>query len=191
MSLEQEHMAASHLFTGFASDTLEAMASLMRKEVHDSGTVIFSEGDEGSALYLVTEGSVRLSKEIEQGDKVVTFIDLGVGEVFGEMALLSEGPRTATCTVVEPARFLVLSRQRMEDIALTDPRTHLLLIENITAVVCDRLREVTRRLTELLERQIKAEQAKESLETLLAQSKETMLDLVTPAHGIKVIKAKR
>ena len=190
MSFEIEHMAASNLFNGFAKETLESMACLMRKEVHDTGAVVFSEGEEGKALYLITEGSVRLSKEIEQIDKSVTFIDLSVGEVFGEMALLSEGPRTATCTVVEAARFLVLSRQRMADIALTDPRTHLLLVENLTGVVCDRLREVTRRLTELLETQIKAEQDKENLETLLAQSKETMLDLVTPAHGIKIVKPK-
>ena len=55
------------------------------------GQILFSAGDPGDALYIVASGKV----EILEGDRPIA--SLGEGEAFGEMALLSGGPRNATC----------------------------------------------------------------------------------------------
>jgi SulP family sulfate permease len=88
-----------------------------------SGHVIFRHGDPGSSLYLVTHGRASIHLWHDDGDiRLVTF---AAGAVFGELALLDRGPRSATITVDEDltgfglseASFTVL-RQQQPDLAI-------------------------------------------------------------------------
>jgi CRP-like cAMP-binding protein len=79
----------------------------------EAGQIIFRENDPGDLMYAVLEGEV----EIVVGDKVVETI--GPGGIFGEMALIDDGPRSATARVkttcklvpVTPKRFMFLVEQ--------------------------------------------------------------------------------
>jgi CRP-like cAMP-binding protein/tRNA A-37 threonylcarbamoyl transferase component Bud32 len=72
------------------------------------GQVIVREGEEGDAAYVIEHGAV--SVHASAGGARVTLNRLEAGEVFGELALLSEGKRTATVTALEPTACYVVDR---------------------------------------------------------------------------------
>ena len=64
-----------------------------RPRTHRAGTWIFREGDHGESAYLVTRGRVRISTR--RGGAERTLAEIGAGDVFGEVALIDAGPRSA------------------------------------------------------------------------------------------------
>jgi len=76
------------------------------------GTYIVREGEPGSAAYIIVKGRCDVLKTV--GGTTTTMTTLGAGEVFGETAVLSEGPRTATILAVEDTTVLVVTRVDLE-----------------------------------------------------------------------------
>jgi CRP/FNR family transcriptional regulator, cyclic AMP receptor protein len=74
------------------------------------GEVIFREGEAGLTMFVVRAGEVRISKHVRGGER--TLATLGPGEFFGEMAVLSGRPRTATATALSELHLLELDEQR-------------------------------------------------------------------------------
>ena len=91
------------------------------------GTVIIHEGDAGNAAYIIASGQCEVRKTINGVSSVLK--TLGAGEVFGEMAALTESARTATVVATEDTTALVVTRAVMQQeldlmkpwIALTAP----------------------------------------------------------------------
>ena len=77
-----------------------------------AGTVLFREGEAGTEMYVVQQGLVQVTKQVRDVHKVVAL--LGPGEFFGEMALLNAKPRSATTTVIEDAKLLVIDPKTFE-----------------------------------------------------------------------------
>ncbi|RKX78952.1 MAG: Crp/Fnr family transcriptional regulator [Spirochaetes bacterium] len=77
--------------------------------VVDAGKVIFREGEEGEEMYIIQEGSVRISKNID--GKEYTLAVLGKGDFFGEMAIVTRVKRTATATASDTVRYLSVNRE--------------------------------------------------------------------------------
>lgn len=75
----------------------------------DEGKVIFHEGEEGDRMYIIEEGTVRITKKIS--GKEYTLAVLPKGEFFGEMALVSRIKRSATATAADTVRLLEFDRQ--------------------------------------------------------------------------------
>jgi CRP-like cAMP-binding protein/thioredoxin reductase len=71
--------------------------------------VVFKEGDRGDAFYLIRNGMVKISRH--SGDKEIVLAYLVAGNFFGETALLSEAPRTATVTTIFPSDLIRLSKR--------------------------------------------------------------------------------
>lgn len=82
-----------------------------------AGEVIFREGELGFTMFVVRVGQVRISKHVRGGER--TLATLGPGEFFGEMAVLSGRPRTATATALEPLTLLELDEARFETMIKT------------------------------------------------------------------------
>ena len=80
------------IFSDCSTKDLAAVARGLKEVRHKSGTVIAREGDPGIGLFVIAEGSAKVSI----GGK--TKAKLGFGDFFGEIALLDGGPRTATVT---------------------------------------------------------------------------------------------
>jgi len=101
------------LFSGLADEDLEAVNGLLQEKRFRKGSVIFEEGDEGDALYIVESGRVKVSTKDEEGREKILSV-FGEGDYLGEMALLSDQPRSATCTVVGDAEVLMLPKDSFE-----------------------------------------------------------------------------
>jgi sulfate permease, SulP family len=111
------------LLRDFTADQIERLRGWLEPVAWPAGHVIFRRGDPGSSLYLVTKGCASVHLQHDDGDiRLVTFAP---GAVFGELAILDRGPRSATITVDEDltgfglseASFAMLCRQQ-PDIAI-------------------------------------------------------------------------
>ncbi|MBO9412892.1 MULTISPECIES: Crp/Fnr family transcriptional regulator [Ruegeria] len=100
--------------TGFlaeASDRLRTMLSAQATEISlTQGDVLFEQGDEGDALYAILEGTLEVSFLAMSGRKLSLTL-MKPGEVFGEIGLFDNGPRTATIAAAEPSRVLRVRRK--------------------------------------------------------------------------------
>ena len=77
-----------------------------------AGDVIVREGEPGDAAYIIVEGSCEIRKDTPAGTQ--TLQTIGAGDVFGEMTILTQGPRTATVIAKEPTTVLVVTSQVLE-----------------------------------------------------------------------------
>jgi EAL domain-containing protein (putative c-di-GMP-specific phosphodiesterase class I) len=99
-----------------------------------AGEVIFSEGDVGDCAYLIERGRVLIFIE-KDGAEVLLNI-LGAGEVFGEMALIDDSPRSASCRTMSDCQLIVVTKEQLLDrVRAADPVVRLLM-----QVLLDRLR---------------------------------------------------
>jgi CRP/FNR family transcriptional regulator, cyclic AMP receptor protein len=96
---------------------------------YQPGEVLFREGEAGEVMFVIQAGAVRISKAIGGEDKLLAV--LGPGEFLGEMAILNGRPRTATATVVEPARCLVIEARTLEQMVAKNAEIALRLIKKL------------------------------------------------------------
>jgi EAL domain-containing protein (putative c-di-GMP-specific phosphodiesterase class I) len=99
------------------------MLKNLHREVYPAGEIIFKEGDPGNSAYLIEEGSVEVGVSSTQQTR------LGKGELFGEIALIDQQPRTATVRALENTVLIPIPRQLVKELLeKTDPVVrHLLL----------------------------------------------------------------
>jgi signal transduction histidine kinase len=97
-----------------------------------AGEVIFREGDAGDSLYLVGEGSVKISKPGNAGEQeIVGYVD--PGNFFGATSLLAGEPRSATATAVEPALIGAVKEETFQRILeLAPARVHINFLRAVT-----------------------------------------------------------
>src|ERR1700682_5273178 len=91
-----------------------ALAEKIELFRYASGETIFNYGDPGHALYIVRSGEVEIYVKNDQGEKIVLETSQP-GDVFGEVAMLDNGPRTAWVTAIGEVELLRLDRQHFED----------------------------------------------------------------------------
>jgi CRP-like cAMP-binding protein len=99
------------------------------------GEVIVKENDFGESAYLVEEGQVEVSKELD--GQTVHLAYLRAGEIFGEMSMIDEKPRSATVTAVTTTVVSELRRDHFFNSFQTEPKVALALLR----VLFERLRE--------------------------------------------------
>ncbi len=164
----------NRLFAGISAELLTEIGSDMDLLRFDADDVIFQEGEPGDCLYLVVEGSVRISKE-GRGAKQETLGFIQPGNFFGEMALIDGQPRSAQATAAEATVLGKVDHATFERILERAPRD---LHMNFLRSVVERLRGVnTHYITELM----RAERL--SLVGTMANS--IIHDLKNPIHVVR------
>ena len=101
---------------------------------YQSGNQIFHEGDKGDCAFLIQSGSVDISTR--KDSKFFRITTLGEGELFGEMALIDDEPRTATATALEETSVISIDRNLVDaELAHDNP-----IIEHLLRLVLRRFR---------------------------------------------------
>ncbi len=96
----------------------------------DEGKVIFREGEAGDQMYIIQEGSVRITKAMGKTEHVLAV--LGKGEFFGEMAIVSNTPRSATATAANTVRLLSFNREGFISMIEKNARIALNIIDKLS-----------------------------------------------------------
>lgn len=98
------------LFSGLTKEELDSFAELTRERSYPRGSVILFENDPGDSLFVVRSGRVKVVLIGEDGREVILGV-LGVGQHFGELALIDEQPRSAHVIAMEDASLIILRRE--------------------------------------------------------------------------------
>jgi signal transduction histidine kinase len=124
------------IFAGIATGSLEQIAAQMRRHRLAAGTVVVREGGPAHAAYLLSAG--RLAARVKGGDTdapPVGIID--PPQWFGELAILTRQPRTATVTAAVDSEVWTLSRNRFEALLARQPK----LARNLIGALCARIQQ--------------------------------------------------
>ncbi|HEY2987971.1 MAG TPA: SLC13 family permease [Candidatus Binatia bacterium] len=108
------------LFSGLSREDVAKVLGKLEEKSYAAGTTIFSQGDQGDAFYFIHDGAVEVVLE-SSGGRSETIAVLGPQDSFGEMALLSGEPRSATIVAVKDTTVWRLSRQAWDELIEKHP----------------------------------------------------------------------
>lgn len=111
---------SSPLFADFSESDLVAVIQGLELATYGPGDILILEGDPGTSLFVITSGVVRAFVRQPDG-KNKQVREMGEGSFFGEIAVLSGKPRTATVTAKTTVEALILERKTLDNIGKTHP----------------------------------------------------------------------
>ena len=129
--------------------TLSTLASLMVSRTIKSGAVIFREGEDSDALYVVEQGRVVVSKHV-RGDVDIVLTRFNPGDFFGEMGLFDAAPRSATAHAESDSVLWQLSRHAFEKILADHPAIAARICYRLVTVFIQRLRATNEQAREAI-----------------------------------------
>ena len=164
------------LFADLSEEDRAAIAavSLMRRYL--AGEVVFREGDGGDTCYILRSGLARAVRQHSDG-RSITLAHFGTGDIFGELAMFDEEPRSATVDVIEDVELVAIPGRDMQRLMREHPEISVKLI----AALAQRLRATNERL---------ARQSFQTVQSRVAAVLAQMVDTArsgTPGEGDVVI----
>jgi signal transduction histidine kinase len=129
-------LEASKLFCQLSPPELRALRRVAREREFAAGQEIFKEGDNGDGVYVVRDGIVEIAGRVD-GSARLLFSQVGPGDLFGEMAVIEDKPRSAGAAAKEDVSAYFIPRAEM-----------LALLDRSPVLALALLREVSHRLRE-------------------------------------------
>ncbi|MDB6121721.1 MAG: Cyclic nucleotide-binding protein [Pedosphaera sp.] len=137
------------LFSQLNPGELQVLQQAVQVRTFPPNKEIFTEGDTGDGVYVVQNGLVQISVLVPQGARH-TFSKVGPGEIFGEMAVLENKPRSASATAAQETTAYFIPREVMLKLVESSPQLSMALLREIS----NRLREFNRQyISEVLQRE--------------------------------------
>jgi uncharacterized membrane protein len=144
------------LFESLTEEDLAALSNRLEEIDYNEGDIIFNQGDEGSALFVIEDGGVEIA--YGEGRARVCLANLFTGQYFGELSLFDGAPRSATAVAVKRSHLIRLDRDDLVDFVNKNPSAALRII----AEMSERLRQTN----ELMSRQVSKNVLEEEEERL-------------------------
>ncbi|HEY5663406.1 MAG TPA: Crp/Fnr family transcriptional regulator [Ilumatobacter sp.] len=160
MSEHTDQLARTPFFADAAPELLEGVAAAGRVRDLVRGDVLFREGDPPDAIYLVVEGriAIAMASPVDRRESVVALMEHG--DLFGELGMLDDGPRSALARALEPSKVLELPFGPVRAMFDADPR----LLWNVTRLLSARLRTMDEVLADSVFLDVTGRTAKRLLE---------------------------
>ncbi|NUM49111.1 MAG: cyclic nucleotide-binding domain-containing protein [Anaerolineales bacterium] len=127
------------LFAGLSDTELETIAAICKERKLGRGEVLAEQGAPGDDFFVVTNGFLEIS--VAGGDNASqVLVNLGKGQIIGEMALIDQGPRSATVRAVSEAVVQVIHRGDFEALCDKNTRIGYIVMKDIAADLSFKLR---------------------------------------------------
>jgi signal transduction histidine kinase len=162
----------SRLFRQLKSADMAALRGAARERTLRAGQEIFKEGDAGDGLYVVKDGLVEISAGVGQNGRQV-FSQVGPGEMFGEMAVIEDKPRSANALAKDETIVYFVSRDEL-----------LTLVERSPSLALALLREVSHRLRQFDRQYLREVLQAERLAVIGRFARSVVHDLKNPLNII-------
>ncbi|MEW6078139.1 MAG: cyclic nucleotide-binding domain-containing protein [Thermodesulfobacteriota bacterium] len=136
----------------------------------NAGDVIFSEGDPGEEAYLILNGQVKITRQHKS--KSMKINQLGEGQIFGEMAIITGEPRTATAEAVEPTEVFIITEQKLNE----NLSHNLAIVKNLIDQLIDRLKQLLKQQSTMvskIERSLLVDKKIEKLKAMAVEHDQT------------------
>src|SRR6185369_2370187 len=123
------------LFSGLSVLECTEVVKRMKRRDFPPNQFIVREGAPGNSMFFITAGNVEVRKKDATTGIDFLLTEMGPGQNFGEMSLLTGKPRTATVTAVQPTTCAVLEQKDFQDLFLSYPKIGLAL----TTILAERV----------------------------------------------------
>ena len=140
------------LFEGLEEDDLIALSAALEPRSFRAGSMIFAQGDVGSAMYIIESGDVNIHLPGEKSHRI-SLKDIARGEYFGELSLFDDLPRSASALATSNAVLLELQRETLENYLDRRPRAAMAILRTMG----QRLRETNTMLSARAAKNVDAE----------------------------------
>jgi CRP-like cAMP-binding protein len=115
----EEFLSRAPLFARLEGRQLHRLAELCVPRSYETGEEIVVEGSTGLGLFVITSGTVEVTRGT--GEEKVVFAELGSGDLLGEMSLVDDQPRSATVRTLEPTTCLLITRGSFQSLVDREP----------------------------------------------------------------------
>jgi CRP-like cAMP-binding protein len=129
------------LFQGLSAVQLEKIVAIGTQQHFTEDAIIFQQGSAGDALYVIVDGQVEIRfQQADGGSRTALY--MGVGQLVGEMALLDQGPRSATVAAVGGQASLIhISSDAFMQLCQQDTAIGFTLMRNLAMDMSFKLRQ--------------------------------------------------
>jgi CRP-like cAMP-binding protein len=127
-------LARTSLFAGLDEAELLRLGACARRRTYRKGEYIFHQGDSGDAVFVLTDGRVKVIFASADGDEMI-LATLQPPDIFGELALIDGGPRSASIQALEPTGVLTLTRATLLDLMARQPGVTDLILRSLGRLV--------------------------------------------------------
>jgi CRP/FNR family cyclic AMP-dependent transcriptional regulator len=131
----EEILLETPLFSLLDEEERDALESKLLRRQYEAGKVLFNKGDQGDTLFIVRRGNVEIYLKETTGEKII-LAECSRGDIFGELALFDEGPRSAFAVTTEETELYLLSRETLTTFLHNKPAAAM----DILAMMARRLR---------------------------------------------------
>jgi type IV pilus assembly protein PilB len=114
-------LSKTELFKSLSPEELQKLESRLKERVYPPNTAIVREGAPGDAMFIIKDGKVDVKKREQSTGIDMTIASLGGGACFGEMALLTGNPRSATVMATMATSVFVLEKKDFEALLRENP----------------------------------------------------------------------
>ncbi|EGK71474.1 MAG: cyclic nucleotide-binding domain-containing protein [Methyloversatilis sp.] len=161
------------MFSGLADASLEPIAKVSNMRRVPRGSIVVRAGDKTDFVYLVLSGSLKVLVSDEEGREVILSM-LGPGELFGEMGVLDDNPRSATVVTVVPSDLIVIAKSDFKRVLQENFEVSMFIMRNLVA----RLRTADRKIESL------------ALMDVYGRVARLLLEMADEVNGEKVVNRK-
>lgn len=119
------------IFSELDDNTLEQISKLGVRKNFTKDSVVLFEHETGSALFVIVEGKVKISRVSDDGKEVILTI-LGESDFFGEMAILDGLTRSANVTAMEDSELFIIQRSEFISLLHSHPEIAVSLLQELT-----------------------------------------------------------
>jgi CRP-like cAMP-binding protein len=138
------------ILNGLSESQLEKVAELCQEQTRNVDEVIFRENDKSSELYLIQDGLVEITLSVPEPGTEKSIVTLGKGQIFGEIALVDEGPRSASARcMADGTKLWVAKREDFISLCEKDTSIGFIVMRNIAADLSFRIRTINLERKEL------------------------------------------
>ena len=131
---KRELLARQDLFRKLSERELDDLVLAVQLRRVEARETIFLKGDPGNQLYLIVDGVLKAQTTSASGDDIV-FSIMGPGEMFGELALLRGGKRTASVLAIRDSALIMIDRRELFPFLRRNPDAALKVLEVLAARV--------------------------------------------------------
>ena len=153
-------LAQTEFFADAPPETLDVLAGFAEDRHLVRGDVLFEEGDPPDALYVVTQGrlAIALANPIDNRESVVALME--VGDLFGELGMLDDRPRSALARALEPSHVVAVPYEPVISMFHAQPT----MLWNVPRLLAQRLRTMDEALADSVFLDVTGRTAKRLLE---------------------------
>ncbi len=119
------------IFSELDEETIEKIAKIGTKRCYKKDNIILMEEEDGSALFVIIDGKVKISRTSNDGREVILSI-LGESDFFGEMAILDGLTRSANAIALEDSTVFIIQRDQFLDLLYKHPEVSIALLQELT-----------------------------------------------------------